>query len=427
MSDNSSLGTVVMSGAEPEQSAWAEFRRGWPIILAASIGIGLGLSPVPFYTIGMLAPELSAEFGWNIGDIMAGIAVMTVSALIASPIAGNLTDRFGVRRVALSSIILFALAFASFSLGNGSLLMFYMSWGLIAFAGAGTLPITWTRTVNVWFEKKKGLALGLSLVGTGLFGAMLKPITAALIAEFGWRTTYLVIACFPLFIAFPIAFFLFKEHPSESASKIKHEPSHKALPYEGMDFISVLKDMKFWLIIISVIPISFAIAGPIPNMENLLVNKGFSLIQIASIVPLIGISVLVGRTLGGFLIDYFWAPGVAFVLLTLPIAACWMLGHLELTIVSAMVAVFLIGFASGVEYDLIAFLIARYFGMKNYSTIFGFVYGAFALGAGVGPMVFGMIFDKTASYTSILNVSAVILLIGAAMLLMLGKYRYTQE
>src|SRR5690606_10038338 len=110
-------------------SGFEEFARGWPIVLASALGIGLGLSPVPFYTIGMFAPELSREFGWGFGEIMFGLTVMTAVVLIASPIVGWLADRYGVRRVALTSVVLFSGSFALFALGNGSLLMFYATWG----------------------------------------------------------------------------------------------------------------------------------------------------------------------------------------------------------------------------------------------------------------------------------------------------------
>lgn len=407
-------------------TGYKEFSRGWPIVLSASLGIGLGLSPVPFYTIGMFAPELAKEFGWGFGEIMMGIMVMTLSALVASPLVGNLADRFGVRKVALSSLVLFSVSFASFAFGNGSIYMFYFSWGLMAFLGAGTLPITWTRTVNVWFQEKKGLALGLSLIGTGVFGALLKPLTAYLIAELGWRGAYVAIAALPVLIAFPVAWFLFKETPTAVNEEGSLDNTASTIDKTGMNLSEVLRDLRFWILIVAVIPISFALAGPIPNMENLLLNSGFSKIEIASIVPLIGISVLIGRTIGGFLIDHFWAPGVAFVLLSLPALACWLLTHSDISIAVAMISVFLIGFASGVEYDLIAFLIARYFGMKAYSTVYGFVYGAFAFGSGFGPTVFGKVFDKTQSYDSILMISLFVLLLGAALLLAMGKYRYAK-
>jgi MFS family permease len=88
-----------------------------------------------------------------------------------------------------------------------------------------------------------------------------------------------------------------------------------------------------------------------------------------------------------------------------------------------MVAICLIGIAAGVEYDLLAFLVARYFGMKHYGAIYGALYSFFALGAGIGPVFFGATFDRTASYTSILYISSGLFLTPAILMLLLGRYR----
>jgi len=118
---------------------------------------------------------------------------------------------------------------------------------------------------------------------------------------------------------------------------------------------------------------------------------------------------------------------VAFVLLIMPALACWMMADGAMSVQTASLSIVMIGFAAGVEYDLMAFLVARYFGMKNYSSVYGFLYGFFAVGAGVGPVVFGKAFDLTGSYRSVLLTSAVLLILGASMLLALGRYRRFDE
>jgi predicted MFS family arabinose efflux permease len=396
---------------------YSEFRQGWRVVLASLVGIGLGLSPVPFYTIGMLAPELAREFHWPFGKIMGGLTITSLAVLIASPVVGLLADRFGVRKVALTSIVLFGCSFAAFSLTQGSLLLFYLTWGAVAIGGAGTLPITWTRAVNNRFDVRKGLALGLSLLGTGLFGFFIKPICAWLIAHEGWRATYLVIGAMPLCISLPIAWLFF--HDVGERSQRIDEP----VMVTGLSFAEALRDWRFWVLAVAFVPISFAVGGPIPNMENILATQGFDKPSIATLVPFIGLSVIAGRIIGGWLIDRAWAPGVAFVLLSLPAIGCWLLAHGPIDYRTALFCIALIGFAAGVEYDLMAFLVARYFGMRSYATIYGSLYGCFALGAGVGPLFFGNAFDKTHSYSGMLVISCVILVMSALMLLTLGRYR----
>lgn len=397
--------------------ARSEFSHGWKVVVASALGIGTGLSPIPFYTIGVFVAPLTAEFGWAVDQIMFSLIIMTLGAVVMGPIAGMLADRFGVRPVVLASVALFGLTLAGFALSNGSLTLFYINWLLMSALGAGTLPITWTRAVSNWFNTHRGLALGLSLLGTGLFGAGAKLYANYLIGEVGWRMAYVGLALLPLLISLPTAYFLFRD---TTDAKAKGAPVQ--LAHRGLSLAQAMKGYRFWLLAIAFIPISFAVGGPIPNMERIFTSKGLDVQQAVQIASIIGPSVIAGRIIGGWLIDRIWAPGVAFVILSLPAIACWLLTGDATTPIVATFAVILIGFAAGVEYDMLAFLVSRYYGMRAYGAIYGLVYGFFAIGAGFGPYVFGRIFVQTGSYDQALFVGAVVLLTGAASLLLLGRY-----
>ena len=409
-----------------ELKTYGEFEKGWPVVLSAMLGIGLGLSPVPFYTIGALAPELHKAFGWGFGQIFFGVTITTFAVITVSPIVGVLSDRFGVRRVALTSVLLFGVAFMAFALSNGSLWLFYATWFLAAALGAGTLPITWTRAVNNWFEARKGTALGLSLMGTGLFGYLVKPLTAWIIAAHGWRAAYLVIGALPLLIALPVGVACFRDvgpaRETAAQRRASLEARRDATP--GLTARQTFGHWRFWVIALAFVPIAFTVGGVIPNVENILKLAHFGPAQVVSLASIIGLSVVVGRALGGWLIDRLWAPGVALVLLGVPASACWFLAQGAFGYQVTAVLVFLVGFAAGVEYDLMAFLVARYFGMKSYGVIYGALYSFFSLGAGIGPVVFGAIYDKTHSYANPLMVSAGLMAGGAALLLALGRYQH---
>jgi len=188
-----------------------------------------------------------------------------------------------------------------------------------------------------------------------------------------------------------------------------------------------LREWRFWVIALALLPISFALAGPIPNMENILKSGGVSPATILMLTPFIGLSALSGRFAGGWLLDRFWAPGIAFVILCLPGLSCWILAHGPLGFETALLSIVLIGFAVGVEYDVMAFFVARYFGMRSYTVIYGILYVFFSLGAGAGPLMFGRSFDVHGSYDEILNTSFVLLILGAAAFLTLGAYRHFHQ
>jgi MFS family permease len=396
----------------------SEFRKGWPLLLSVVLGVGLGLSPLPFYTIGMLAPELHKAYGWSFGAIMLGLPVSTLGVIVAGPVIGWLGDKIGVRRVALVSVVLFALAFMAFSLTNGSLPLYYANWALMAVCGTGTLPTTWTRAINNGFEANKGFALGIALMGTGLFGFGIKPFLTWIITDHGWRAAYVATGLLPLLIALPVALLAFRD----PGAKADRATAPVDLP--GSTLAQALRDHRFWLIGGGFLLFSFAIAGPLPNMENLLKLKGFTRAEIGGLVPAIGLSVIVGRVAGGWLVDRFWAPGVALGLLCLPAIACLILGQASVSHGAALLAISLIGAAAGMEFDLLAFLIARYFGPRSYSTLYGCLYIAYALGSGLGPVAFGADFDRTGGYALSLAASAGLLILGGAVLLPLGRYRH---
>lgn len=406
----------------------SEFKHGWRVVLSSAIGIGLGMSPLPFYTIGVFAIPLTKQFGWGMDDVMLGLPIFTIAAIIMSPLIGLVADKYGVRKTVLGAVLLFGLTFIAFALNTGSKGLYLTLWALLSITGAGTLPMTWTRAVNNWFHKNRGLALGVTLMGTGLFGAAAKLYASYLIENYGWKMAYLGMGALPLLITLPIAFIWFRDindkRVAKRAADLKAEfPDLVTTETYGMSLGEAFKDKKFWLLALAFIPISFAIGGPIPNLEKMLSSKGFDFNQAVILASFLGYSVLLGRVIGGYLIDRFWAPLISFILLCAPAISCYLLFQPEVSYSMALVAICILGFAAGVEYDILGFLVSKYFGMKYYSTIYGMLYSFFALGAGFGPYIFSRSFTATGSYDQILLYAAFAFVLGSIPLLFLGKYR----
>lgn len=410
-------------------SAYREFQIGWPVVLSSMLGIAFGMSPLPFYTIGVFAGPLAVEFGWGIDKVLSGLAIFTLVAMVASPLIGSLSDRLGVRRVALTSIFLFSLSFMAFALNNGSLLLYYVLWGVLAFCGAGTLPMTFTRAISNWFHRKRGLALGIALIGTGVSGAMAKLLAAYVMAEAGWQAAYVAVGALPLLISLPVGLLLFRDiddpKVSERAAQLRadNHPDTAVAPVYGLTLRQAFIDWRFWLLALVFVPLSFAIGGPIPNMETLLGAKGFSTGDAVFLASCLGYAVFVGRLLGGFLLDHIWAPLVACVLLMLPALSMYLMSAEQLTWSMTLLAVVLLGMAAGMEYDLLAYLVSRYFGIRAYAGIYGALYAFFALGAGFGPAVFGRVYEATGTYNTALTWSMYAFIFCSAALLLLGPYR----
>jgi MFS family permease len=467
-----------------------EFQRGWPVLSAAAVGVGLGLSPLPFYTIDVMVAPLGEEFGWSRGEIYSALAVYTLGAFFMSPVIGWMAEKFGARRVALISIVTFSLSMMALSVNTGNMTLYFVLWFLLAVGGVGTLPITFTRPVNNWFDKRRGIALGIALIATGVFGALAKSFAQHIVDTSGWRQAYQMLGLLPLIIALPIAYLSLRDindEPARDATITKYKipvitvslagtlwliytalqfvwPKYQelgltlpnamafgfmviilippiammALPIgtapavrdktagpvilPGMTLGETLKTWRFWLLAICFVPISYALGAIIPSLVPLLGSKGFAIGDAVQLATLTGLAVLLGRLIGGWLIDHFWAPGIAFIFLASPAVALWLLTG-EVNTTTATVAILMIGFGAGVEYDFMAYLVSKYFGMKSYSAIYGALYGFFAAGAGFGPTIMNNFADSN-GWDWTLTKSAILLFVFTIPLLFLGRYRY---
>lgn len=393
-------------------------RAGWVVVFAAMIGLAMGLAPLPFYTAGMFAPELQGAFGWSFASLMGAITVQSFVVMATGPMAGFAVDRFGARRVAQVSLVLFGLTFMSLSLSNGALWLYYGQWVLMSVLGAGTLTATWMHTVNGWFDRYRGLAIGIASTGTGITGFLVKPLAAWLIGDFGWRVAFVVIGALPIVIGFPVVTAFFRERGEGRAAKAGSAEAVET----GATLREALRDRRFWIMTFAFLLIAFALTAPTPNLENILKTRGFTLAEIGAITAGFGLSVIAGRVIGGWLLDRFWAPGCALAILAMPALGSFLLSRAEVDTGHAVISVIALGLGAGFEFDLLAYLIARYFGRRNYGTIYGCFYTVIALGGGLGPVVYGWAFDRTGHYDAALSAGVACLVVGGLSLLLMGRY-----
>lgn len=393
-----------------------EFRQGWRPLTAATIGAGCGITSIPFYTHGVFVVPIAAEMGWTRGATQFAFTLLMLSAIVCAPLMGMLLDRFGARRVGLASIPLLGLTFAGLSLATPQIWTYYAAWLVMAVLAAGTLPVTWTRAVTTWFDEKRGLALGITMSGTGIAATIAPVVAAALIAAYGWQGAYQALGLIIVLIGLPVVALWFRE-----ASQADLRGSAPRV-LTGIMLREASRLPRFWVLAVSLLFVSTGIAGVISNLVPLLLDRGFDGPVAARYAGLIGIAVIFGRLVTGYLIDRVWAPLIAAIFLSAPAVACLLLASGSPVEFWIGLAAFLIGFAAGAELDLIAYLTSRYFGLKYYGAIYGAQFAFFAMGAGLGPPMFGFVFDFTASYTPILLVSAVLFFVGGMILLLMGAY-----
>jgi MFS family permease len=407
----------------------AEFRRGWRSLLAAAIGNGSGLSGLAFYTFGVFVLPLVAAFGWTRGEVSIAASFLIIGTAITAPLVGSVIDRFGARRVGLVSMVALAVGYAALTTIDGSIGMFYVAWLVLSLIGGGTTPVVWTRTVNIWFDRGRGLALGLALAGSGVAGVFAPVLVTRIIAEYGWQGGYLAIGGFLLVVSTPLVALLLKERPTAAPLAMGSAGTDMdvAEPLPGLELDEALRQVAFWKIAVGFFLVSAVIAALIINLIPLLVDRGLDAQQAASIAGVMGIAVLVGRVAIGVLLDHFPAPAVAGVVLglcalgcfalTLPDASTWLIG----------LSVLSLGLAAAAEVDLVAYLSSRFFGMRAYGKVYGWQLTSFYLGAALGPLAAGMAYDRFGSYLPTLYFATGALIFGALVTSTLGKPRFVQE
>jgi MFS family permease len=410
-------------------SAADEFRRGWKIILVAAIGLGCGLSALPIYSLGALTKPLSAAMGWTRAETQWIYTWMTLGNLVAAPALGWFLDRGGVRRVTLWSIALMSIGLASLGWITGPLWSFYLVAFITAIVGVATTPITWTRSVVDWFEVGRGRALGLALAGTGVSAMFIPSYTVWLIHNIGWRWAYIGLAALPAFVALPIAFFMLRDRPAaelaaeRAAARGDTISGPPSAPIEEMGFVQAIKGYQFWVMSVVFLVVGAGVAGLIATLLPFLTDRGVSSSQAALLSGVgIGLSVIIGRIGTGYLIDRFWAPGVAAIILSLPAVSCLVLASGVGGLWAAGFSAVLIGLAAGAEFDLMAFLVSRYFAQRRYGILYSCLYAIFKVGAGIGAPIFGYSFDFFGSYVSVLYAAAASLVGASLLLLVLGPY-----
>lgn len=398
-----------------------EFKTGWGIIVAATIGIGTSMTTMASYSAGVFLPSLTKTFGWSDSQVMLTFMILFFGSSLMGPYIGTLADKIGPRRIVLVSVIGLAIGWMLLAFTNGSIVRFYLTYAVITALGAGTLPVTWTKSVVVHFKRHRGMALGICLVGTGIFGALIKLYTFHMMTLVGWRLAYVCLGAFLLVITLPVAIALFREPKVDPAAEAGITDANAAL-IPGMPFVQALKTPAFWLLTGSFFLLSIALAGIAPNLERFWTKSGFSMSDAVSIASWYGIGIVIGRLLTGWFLDRMWAPVVIFCML-LPCALSFLLlAHGVSSFWAASLLVLIVGTSSGVEYDALAYLVSRYFGMRAYSAIYGGVFIGFAVGAGLGPFSFSKLLATLNGYEAVLIINAVVVIAGAGVLLLLGRY-----
>ena len=363
---------------------------GWRIALAAFVGVMVSFAAIVPYTFSLFLDPLHAAFGWAREPMSNGFAIAAITVAFFSPGIGMLLDRFPPRRIILPSIVVFACGLASLSLLTPHIAQFYLTFFLLGVVGNGTAQLAYSRAVLTWFRRRRGMALALTLTGSGAGSILIPQIVQAVIARHGWRDAYLTLGAIAL-CGLPLTALLVQNRPASKLPTLDEEPT------TGSSVATVLRSPIFWLLALIVLLPAFGSNGLISHLAAILTERGVSGRGAASALSMLGAAGIAGRLVTGGLLDRFFAPRIAVLMLAVAGVGTLVLAYA--TSPSAAIAgTALLGFSLGSEADITPYLIARYFGRKSFSTLYGLTWTAYAVGGATGPMLIGHLYDRHGSY-----------------------------
>jgi len=407
------------------------FFYGWLIVFVSAVGLFLG-APLMVFSFSVFFKSLVVDFHASRAAVSFAFSLFNIVGALWIPCIGMLIDRLGAKRVILASTLLYGVALCSALWANSDLWQLYLLFTILGIAMAsGPAPVPYGVVISHWFNRRRGLALGLSMMGIGI-GSVVVPILAQhLITAFGWRTAFAIFGGAVLLIPLPVIAALLENDPGQrnllpdgdEKDQASHPPQQNK---QGLSWHEIWHSPTFWMLICIFSLTGATVHGAVLHLSAIFTDKDVTAERAATATSLVGAAVIVGRLGSGFLLDYFFAPRVAILFYgatTLGVAILCT-GHLGNV---ALVASFLVGLGMGAEVETMGYMVSRYFGLRAFGTAYGYTFGAFMISGSAGVLLMGFGYDRFHSYTVPLAGFCGAMLLALVLLTRLGQYQYGVE
>jgi len=404
------------------------FFYGWVVVATAALGLLLGGFSITIASFGMFFPAFVADFHVRRSAISLAFLVHNLIGAFSIFWIGRLADRFSARTVILTGSAGLGAILISARVIGSHLWQLYLFYGLLAIAGAAQTPVPYALVVSRWFNRRRGLALGLMMIGMGLGAILVPPMVQRLIIAYGWRAAMAIFGCAVLAVPLPVISVLFKDGPEQMGLLPDGATivPKAALSSVGLSWHEIWRSGTFWLMTAVFVIVGASVHACIIHLPQLIADRGGSAGNAALATSVVGVALLLGRSGSGCFLDRHFAPRVASLIFASAgggVLLIWFGGRRPMLLIGA----FLIGLAFGAESDVITYLVSRYFGLRSLGMAVGFAFGGFVLAGGVGPLLMDVAFDRSGSYSLPLAIAFLLTLLGAVLLIRLGPYRFGAE
>ncbi|KRB82404.1 hypothetical protein ASE00_10070 [Sphingomonas sp. Root710] len=378
------------------------------ILLGCFLGVASGYSSAYFYSSGLLLIPIARDLGLSRGEATLALLVCSMTAAVMAPLLGRAVDRLGARLIGLVSLAGLAASFVICAWATSSLASLLACSVLIALLGAGSSSVSFSRLVVDAFDRHRGLALAMMQTGAGMGAFTIPFILSSTLQEGDWRGAYRLLASIVIVVGVLVAILIGTKRGGASAPAAPTGEASAAV--RGWDIWS---QRPFLLLAATFLLAANAIAASVVHFVPMMVDGGLTTARAAQLASLLGVALICGRLVTGWLLDRLVPEYVA--------AALFLITSVGLSILAlegasvAIIGALVVGLAMGSEVDLLCYLTARHFPRQHYGTAYGGLFGVFLFGSAMGPTIMGYLYDHAGSYRGGFLLAAAVL-VGAAAL-----------
>jgi MFS family permease len=395
-----------------------EFRQHWRPLTASFLGMGSALS-LNSYILSTFAPYLIEEFGWSRSQ-WAMLGVVQILVMVCLPIAGRLTDLFGVRRVAAVGAFSFPLFLVAIAMMNGDITVYLGIYIAQTILCSTTTATVYARVVAEGFSLRRGLALAIAGSSPPLVAAVGSPLITAFVESHGWRAGYLAMAVFSGVCAVATIALLPRHQAAPRRRPSATEPGSKR---SGV-YRDIARMPAFWIMLTACFLVNLPFTLATSQIKMVVLDQGISDADAAIMISAFAIGSIVGRFVAGMALDVFAGHVIAAIGFGLPFVGLLLLASNYDSVPMVGLAILLMGLSFGSEGDVIPFLITRYFDMAIFSTVMGLLSAAIGLAMAMGNVILSMSLAATDSFDFYLFIAAAGSFLGSGLFLLLGLRRF---
>jgi MFS transporter, OFA family, oxalate/formate antiporter len=377
-------------------------------IVAAAFACLFVKSGCSFFAFSLFVKPLEVSLGWSRGAIMAAFTIHFLVMGLAAPIIGRIVDQYGANRVVLAGAGIVGMGFASLSQVT-TILHFYVGYAVAGLGMAALAEVPTTFLVSNWFQRRRGLAIGMMSTGLGAGGFVLAPLVGAcLIPVIGWRTSYLILGLLAVALVAPLALWVLRTRPEEMGLGPDGSPARKqdlpppapALSSGAGALKTAFASFTFWLIALSFFLSNFSHVGVLQSQIPYFLGMGLSIALAAAALGGIGVGSIVGKVAFGWLCDVIGPKYACVIGLCFQLASIVLILNVGPTSSHLVLWAYVVtmGLGTGSWLPTLSMLVSTNFGLASYGAIFGFMNFFLNLGISTGPLAAGLVYDITQNY-----------------------------